>query len=170
MVNQSTRGVREQFADKTQQQAARSFADTRWNWLRQKARRRALVLVSFSLVSLYGLALYFDWVFVALPALLSFMGTVWLMRVVVRGITDYPDELVDERMREVRGLVYRYAFLATIGLISVYMAAFIINQVLAKAGWAQPMSADQLHDLSFWLFFACMALPSAIFAWREPEI
>lgn len=149
--------------------ADRDFSDTRYNWVRKPGRRKALVIVTFALVAVYGAANYFDWPLVALPALIGFGACYWLLRVSVRGVTDYPDEFVDERMREARGYTYRYAFIGATLLVSTYLITYIANQLMAKGGLVQPMSADQLHDLGFVLLFSCIALPSAIHAWLEPE-
>lgn len=149
--------------------AHRDFSDTRFNWIRTPSRRKALVMTTFLFVGLYGASNYLDWPLIALPALIAFGACYWLLRVSVRGVTDYPDEVVDERMREARGYTYRYAFIGTTGLTSLYLIAYIVNQLLAKAEFVLPMSADQLHDLAFVLLFSSIALPSAIHAWLEPE-
>ena len=41
---------------------------------------------------------------------------------------------------------------------------------LAKFAGAALMSAEQLHELSFVLFFCGMAVRGAIFAWTEREV
>lgn len=151
-----------------ERKAARDFSDTKYDWIRTEARRRLLVIITFALVLAYGLSNYFDLVFVTLPALIGYMICLWLLRMSVRGITDYPDDIVDERMREKRGYTYRYAYLGVMILISAYMVIYIANQVLAKPGYVSPITADQLHDMCFAFFFAGLALPSALYAWTEP--
>ncbi len=160
--------LRERAMVDVREKADRDFSDTRYNWLRTQPRRRLLVVLTYLLVLSYGTTNYFDLPFATLPALLLFMGCIWLLRVSVRGVTDYPDEVVDERMREMRGYTYRYAFMGVMVIMSGYLVIYIANQLLAKPGYVLPMTADQLHDLAFVTFFACMALPSAIYAWNEP--
>ena len=169
MTDQKARELRNTAMSDVELKAARDFADTKYNWIRTSGRRRALVVLTFTLVFVYGLSNYFDMVFVTLPALLAYMACLWLLRVSVRGVTVYPDELVDERMRELRGYTYRYAYLGVMVLLSGFLIAYIVNQLLAKPGYAEAMTADQLHDLFFAFFFACLALPSALYAWTEPD-
>ena len=151
------------------QKADRDFSDTRYNWLRTQPRRRTLVITTYFLVAIYGYTTYNDLPLITLPTLILYMLCLWLLRVSVRGVTDYPDEVVDERMREQRGYTYRYAFLGVMGLMSLYLVFYIGNQVLAKPGYVPAMTADQLHEGAFTLFFAALALPSAIYAWSEPD-
>lgn len=167
MVNQEADKLRQEMLDKVAEKAKRDFSDTRFDFLRPLERRRMLVIVSYALVLAYGVLNHFDQPLWVLPTLITWGISLWLLRLSTRGITDYPDELVDERMREVRGLTYRYAFMGCIIFMSVFMIIYIANQLLAKGGSVEYITADQLHDMSFCLFFACMALPSAIYAWNE---
>ncbi len=170
MANNESQELRKRVIDDVARKADRDFADTRYDWLRSQRRRRLLVTLTMVFVAAYGWGNYYDWPVMTLATLILFGVCLWLLRIAVRGITDYPDEIVDERMREVRGLTYRYAFLGVMALLSIYLVGYIVNQLLAKSGLVVPMSADQLHELAFMFFFAGMALPSAIFAWNEPEV
>ena len=170
MTNNDAQELRKKVLEDVARKADRDFADTRYDWLRSQRRRRLLVLLTMALVAVYGWGNYYEWPVTTLVALVLFFGCLWLLRIAVRGITDYPDEIVDERMREVRGLTYRYAFLGVMALFSIYLVFYIFNQLLAKAGLVTLMSAEQLHELGFTVFFTSMALPSAIFAWSEPEV
>lgn len=170
MSNDDAQELRKKVLEDVARKADRDFADTRYDWLRSRGRRRALVLLTMAFVVVYGLGNYFAWPVTTLVTLILFGVCLWLLRVAVRGITDYPDEIVDERMREVRGVTYRYAFLGVMCLLSLYLIVYIGNQLLAKSDIVAPMTADQLHELAFMFFFASMALPTAIFAWNEPEV
>ena len=162
--------LRQAVIDEIADKAERELNDTRYNWLRSLQRRRLLVILSFCLVAVYTVPVYFEWVFVTLPALLAYLGCLWLPRVAVRGITEFPDELVDERMRQKRGHTYRLAFVGSITFMSLYLCLYIGNQVMAKAGWVLPLTADQLHGMAFVMIFASIILPSSIYAWTEPEL
>lgn len=158
---------REEMLQQVEEKAARDFSDTRYDFVRSQTRRRWLVVISYVLLTAYGLSSVLDVPEAALALLIFWGVSVWLLRTAIRGLTDYPDELVDERIREVRGQTYRLAFLGANCLFSVYLVIYIANQLLAKSGTVLPMSADTLHDLAFPFFFGMMVLPTAIFAWRE---
>ena len=162
--------LRQEVMDDVAKRAAKGFADTRFDWLRPLSRRRGLVVLTFGLVSLYGIGMFLDWPFVVLGALIAFMACAALLRVSVRSVTDLPDEIVDERMREVRGLTYRYAFIGAVCVMTLYIVTYIANQLLAKAEVVSRLTAEQMHDASFVMFFTCLVLPTAIYAWMEPEV
>ena len=152
--------------------AERDLYDERYNGLRTPGRRKALVLTTVACVLLSGVSAMADWPLLALITLVSFLGLVFLLRRVGRSIVDLPDELIDERMREVRGLVYRWAY---IGLMTCIPMLFITDIVFSLAekfeilGLSR-LSADQWSDGLFTLFFLGMALPSMIHVWVEPEL
>ncbi len=159
--------------DNTLSQAAadvrRDQLDTRYNWLRVQSRRRQLVVITvMSLVTLLlGHLLAQPWV--NLFAMLVYLSCLMLLRTAVRGMTHYPDELVDERILAARGKTYRFAYLGAIALMMAYLLSYIGNELAVKFGWMLPLSAEALHDYAFVCFFAALALPDAIHAWREPE-
>ncbi|MEL7298641.1 MAG: hypothetical protein AAGJ86_13335 [Pseudomonadota bacterium] len=167
MTNPDAQRLREQVLNDVERKAARDLSDTRYDFIRPLSRRRALTVASFALLVVYAIADYFDQSLIVLPVFLTWGASLFLLRMAIRGLTDYPDEIVDERIREVRGTTYRYAFMGVIVLLSGYLSIYIANQLLAKGGLVLPMTADQLHDLAFPLFFGCMMMPTAIFAWNE---
>ncbi len=162
--------LRQEVLDRVEQLAQRDFADTRYNWLRTQGRRRLLVVGCYAMLLLYGVGLFGDYHFLPLIGLIGFGLSLWLMRMAVRSVVDLPDEVVDERMREVRGITYREAYLGVMTLISLHLVAYIANRVLAKAGVFDAFTAEDLHQLTFLLFFAAMALPGALYAWRERHV
>ncbi len=169
MTSRDSAELRKRMLDQTAAKAEQDFSDTRFDWLRTRSARRRSVLLTFAVLLAYGFGVYNDWPITALVALLTYFGMIFVLRTSVRGVTDYPDELVDERMREERGHAYRLAFIGTMALSSLYLIMYIGNQLLAKAGSVSPMTADQLHDSFFVFFFASMILPSAIYAWTQDE-
>lgn len=151
-------------------EARRSLDDERYDWVRPLGRRRALVVAGAALVLGYAVGVFAGWPVLTLVALVAYIGVLFLLRMAVRAITDLPDELVDERMRQVRGEVYRHAYVGTMGLVSVGIAVFIVNQITTKLGWTGTMTGEQMHELMFVIFFFAMGLPSALYAWQEREI
>lgn len=167
-MNEEAKRLRRDALAMIEDQVERDLNDESWAWLRTRNRRRGLVLLTFSILLIYAFGTANP--FVTLAALVAYGVCLWLLRKATRTITDIPDELVDERMRDVRGVTYRLSYLGTMTLISVYLVIYIGNRLMAQHEWMTELSAADLHDLAFVLFFACMALPSAVFAWREPEI
>lgn len=152
--------------------AERDLYDERYDWLRTPGRRRALVIVTVACVLTSWLAVMADWPLLALITLLSFLGLIFLLRRVGRSIVDLPDELVDERMREVRGLVYRWAY---IGMMTCIPMLFVADILLALAEKFEilgltRLTGDQWSDGLMTVFFLGMALPSMIHVWVEPEL
>lgn len=168
-MRHETDAMRQRLVDKTDE-ARRSLDDERYDWLRPLARRRALVTAGLVLICAYAAGVFAEWPVLTLISLLGYIGVLYLLRIAVRAITDLPEELVDERMRQVRGGVYRYAYVGTMGLLSVAIAIFIVNQITTKLGWTTTMTGEQMHELMFVIFFFAMGLPSALYAWREREI
>jgi hypothetical protein len=164
-----TRALRDDVLSQVAADARRDQLDTRYNWLRVRSRRRQVVAITgMSLASLL-IGHLLDQPWINLFALLAYMACLWLLRTAVRGMTHYPDELVDERILAARGKTYRLAYMGAMALMVVYLVSYIGNQLIAKLGWITPLSAEALHDYAFVCFFAALALPDAIHAWREPE-
>lgn len=163
--------LRQRMIDDAARKAERDFNDTRFNWLRTPRARRACVVLAFAVLVVYGFGIFYDLPVLSLVSLVTYLAMIFVLRTAVRGVTDYPDEVVDERMREERGHTYRLAYIGSMGLASLYLIMYIANQVMAKWGVVQPMSADLLHDSFFVFFFAALILPSAIYAWtiNEPD-
>lgn len=169
MTSRDRTELRRQMLDDAAKKAAKDFSDTRFNWLRTLRARRCIVLLTFAILLCYALGLFREWHLLTLLSLIAYLAMIFVLRTSVRGITDYPDELVDERMREERGHTYRLAYIGTMALGSLYLVMYIGNQVLARQGVVTPMSADMLHDSFFVFFFAGLVLPSAIYAWTMDE-
>ncbi|MEO0422035.1 MAG: hypothetical protein AAF184_06850 [Pseudomonadota bacterium] len=162
--------LRREMLQRVEQMAEREFADTRFDWLRSLPRRRALVVVCYTTLVLYGIGVFGGFAVLTLVSLIAYMATLWLLRLAVRSAVDLPEEVVDERMRAVRGVTYREAFIGTMVLMSAYLMVYIGNALLAKQGVFAPITADQLHELAFVMFFAALALPGALYAWRERHV
>jgi hypothetical protein len=156
--------------DDVAERARRGFEDTRFDWLRTRPRRRLLSVLSILLLLLYAIATLNGYPALTLPALIGWGITLWLLRHATRSIPDLPDEVVDERMRKVRGQIYRQSYITVMALLSLYIATFIVNRVWVKFYDASLMTAVQLQDLSFVLFFAGMMVPSILYAWTERDI
>ena len=165
------RAKREQFLRLSEAHAERALNDQRWNVLRTPANRKRLVIATFATLLVYAVANYLEQPVLALVGIVAYFGFLFAMRTATRTIPDLPDEIVDERMRAVRGVVYRYAYVGTIAVFTLVIVLEIALRLAARAG--APFSAltgDQWFDLMFVAFFATLAIPSAIFLWIEPEV
>ena len=168
---QQIKEKREEFLRLAEANADRALNDQRWNALRTPTNRKLLVVATFVVLLVYGVANYVDMPLVVLPALITFFLLLLAMRTASRTIPDLPEELADERMRAVRGRVYRLAYLTVVALYSLVFVTEILLRVVAKAGLpVTPLDVGQLVDLLFVAFFAALAIPSAIFLWIEPEL
>lgn len=147
--------------------------DRRWGWLSRPAMRRALVIanpVSWAL-TIYGatdlpLNLGFDqsalswWALAPIP--------LWLaVRRSVRLIADAPDELLDERLIEIRNRVYVTSYrslaagIATVAAIVIVMDA--LSDSLSAAG--ADTQIRLLIGCAVAAIWASVALPSVHLAW-----
>ncbi|MEM1263459.1 MAG: hypothetical protein AAGH76_13745 [Pseudomonadota bacterium] len=165
------REKREVFLNLAESHASRALHDQRWDRLRTPINRKRLVVATYAMLLVYSVANFSDQPFLALFALIGFMGLAWMMRIASRTIPDIPDELVDERMRAVRGVVYRYAYIGAVTIFSFVIALEIGLTLLGKV-WPSvgPLTGEQWFELMFIAFFATLVLPSAIFLWTEPEL
>ena len=163
---------RAEMLQRMEPRAERDLYDERLNWLRTPIRRRVLVIPTGPSIAIAGLAAIVDRPVISLVALAGFIALIFLLRKVGRSIVDLPDELVDERMRAVRGRVYRYAFIGLMALIPVLFISDILLSLVAKYSdtTLAPLTADQWWDGVMTVFFFGMALPGMIHAWIEPEL
>ena len=176
-MNQQTKDAvkekREEFLKVAEAQAERSLNDQRFDWLRTKSARRWLCILTVLSVVVYAVGNFIDNPIIPLPALICYGVLLMALRTAGRTIVDLPEELVDERMRAIRGDVYRQAFIGAVGLFSMVMITDIVFALVNKAFSVEsvaPFTADQWSSAVFALFFLYIALPSMIFVWREERI
>ncbi|MEL6447768.1 MAG: hypothetical protein AAFQ62_07500 [Pseudomonadota bacterium] len=164
MVNNELRN------DPVAQEAEEALYGENHAWLRSQRARRWLVVVAGAAIILSTASRLADWPFLALPAILVFLASWVGLRIAVRKIIDLPDQYIDERMRERRGIAYRHAYAGIGALLSVIMLAHIALTLLAKyQGWPS-MTGEVWFELSFTMVFSMMILPNAVYAWTERDI
>jgi hypothetical protein len=142
--------------------------DTRFDWLRPLARRRALVAVTAAWIPIVGMACVMD--IPALPAVAQLLGfgAWWVLQRVVRGMADLPDGYVDERMLAVRNAHYRTAYALLSG--ATVLPLFVLYMA-ADAGRVQFVpQARHLLALFSVVMLTALLLPSMLVAWNEPEV
>jgi hypothetical protein len=168
-IVKDSRDVRQQMVEKTRPTAEKYLNDVRYDWLRPRGRRRALVLGATLVIAAHSVLL---WTEAPRLVTLVLMAGGWvsysLLKWAVRGMADLPEDLIDERMNAVRDRQYRVAYT----FLSAGMAAVLVVMWMAadatRIAW-QP----QAHHLEsvFWAFlFFAMCLPSMLVAWTEREL
>lgn len=156
--------------------------NSKFRWLRSQRNRRQLVVITAIGIALIGMGSYWPslktllnvssevglvvFSIMAIFVILSALGGYSLLRVSVRGITEAPNELLDERQIEVRNDSFRYAY-----YIMGYMTMLLL---LALAiGPEMRLFQAEGNDGSYLFIaalFAYSSLPSMVLAWRERDI
>jgi hypothetical protein len=173
-------GIRSQWtrAGTANREAADRYADqimrdTRWDRLRPRRVRRALVVTFLALLALTG-ALYLSGLaLIGLVSLLLTIGTWVLLRLAVRTIADLPDEYLDERQSFVRDRAHLQAYRLLGGLVAVSLSGLLL-WVIVAADTGDVAALDVSEDAALGVLWVglglVLALPSIILAWNEPEV
>jgi hypothetical protein len=147
----------------------RAQRDQRFQWLRSRKVRRALVIMSallcVGIIPGFAQGGAIVGIVVTIAAALSW----WALRISVHTVADLPDRFLDERQRAIRDRAYLDAYriyasiiggLATIGLV---MFVFVSESeaVTLTTTWNQA-----LGGVLFILILAS-ALPSMVVAWLD---
>ena len=167
---EQVRAKRAEMLELVSESAERDLHDERYDWLRSLSRRRWLVGATLAMPVCYGLTLFYDWPLVSLICLIAYGAAWFLLRRATRLIADLPEEFLDERQLTVRYRAYYHAFLGAAAVLSVLLLIVMANQLLAKAIGSAELSTSQLFDLIIAALFVVLPLPTAIFAWTEPEL
>lgn len=150
----------------TENEVVKSLNDTRWNSLRTRPVRRALVIgfaataAALMITSLdFGAGpgvtdVFSGIVFIVLGSAL-FLGY-FALRTSVRQLADAPDELLDERQIAVRNSVYLHAY----RLSSVVLLGVLVIMLFDVFSWP---------NVLFTVAMLMAALPSMVLAWQLPR-
>jgi hypothetical protein len=145
--------------------------DTRWDWMRTRRARRAIVGVMIAMLVAIPLA----WVF--LPSLAA-LGVVaiaaivwWALRMSVRVVADLPEEYLDERQARVRDRAYVESYRWFAGITLAAATGALIWFVFASEN--DVVTVDLTWNVAmaiFWTFEGlALSLPSIALALREPD-
>lgn len=159
--------------DAADRYADQIMRDTRWDGLRSRRARRALVVMFLALLALTG-ALYLSGLAaVGLVVLVLTIGTWVLLRLAVRTIADLPDEYLDERQATVRDQAYLQSYRVLAGVVAVALSLLLLWViVVADTGDVATLivSEDDVLGVLWVGLGLVLALPSIIVAWHEPEV
>jgi len=156
--------------------------NSKFKWLRSQRNRRILVVLYALGILVVSLGSYYPTlktslnisseaeitilvvtgIFVVLSLLIGYS----LLRVAVRGITEAPDELLDERQIQIRNTSYRYAYLAMLYVVFAILLAMFFGPELVLF---EPQGNDGSY-LVIAALFAFSSAPSMVLAWREKDI
>jgi hypothetical protein len=156
--------------------------NSKFRWLRSQRNRRALVVVYTLALILVSLSSYYTMLktsldlsseteilgfsFSIIVLLLLTVTCYSLLRIAVRGISEAPDELLDERQIHVRNSSYRYAYLGLSWVILVVLLLTIVGPDLN-------LFQSEGNDGSFLMIaamFAVSSAPAMVLAWQEKDI
>ena len=150
------------------QRAETLAVDTSFDWIRPIGRRRVLVvsqgIIVAALVTNAFAATGMVASFVQLALLVvGFVGVI-LLRAAMRGIADFPDTAVDERIISSRNAAYleAYRWLAA-GTALVMLIAF------AASIRGRALTTNNIPTLMLSFLLAAISLPSAVLAWNQPD-
>lgn len=159
---------RAEMIDAIRDKADRELNDERFAAWRTPSRRRLVIAGWIATVGLTTVAAWFDWPLVLPIGLVAALGFAFLLRRIVRGMADLPDELLDERMLARRNQAYRMAYsgLAVVALIPA-VALWLAADATAIDF---ELEARHLGALTYLVLGIALALPSAILAMTEDEL
>lgn len=142
--------------------------DTRFDWLR--TRRSRIALVALMIVVLVANAA--AWLLIPLAGIVFVLiGAVvwWALRMSVRVVADLPEEYLDERQNQVRDRAYvdAYRWFAAVTLVAATAGLVLFIIFSTDDQWTVTLSYGGLMA-AFWTFEGlALALPSMALALRE---
>lgn len=148
--------------------AASLLEDTRYDRWRPTGRRRLLVLAATLSIILTCYTAWIGDVFLLLPAIMVSGGCWWILRKVVRGMADLPDEFVDERIRAVRNEHYLYAYRLLSGGACLVVLLMFMAADARQLAWQ--VEARHLEALFWAVLLSSLMLPSMLLAWSQREV
>ena len=157
--------------------------DSKFRWLRSQRNRRLLVVIVAIGISLISMGSYWPsikasleissdtgfiiFLIVAMFVIFAVLVGYSLLRVSVRGITEAPNELLDERQIRVRDDSFRYAYYIMGYITLLLLLAATINPAELSLFQTEGNNGSYLLIAAL---FAYSSLPSMVLAWREGNI
>lgn len=157
--------------------------DSKFRWLRSQRNRRLLVVIVAIGISLISMGSYWPsikasleissdtgfiiFLIVAMFVIFAVLVGYSLLRVSVRGITEAPNELLDERQIRVRDDSFRCAYYIMGYITLLLLLAATINPAELSLFQTEGNNGSYLLIAAL---FAYSSLPSMVLAWREGDI
>ena len=161
-----TKSTRSQKA--VEEMAETVMRDTRWDWLRTRRSRIALVVLMVVALAANAIA----WLIIPLAGIVFVLIAAviwWALRMSVRVVADLPEEYLDERQNRVRDRAYVEAYRLFAGVTLVAATAALVLFIIASTDdqWTVTLTYGGVMA-AFWTFEGlALALPSMVIALRE---
>lgn len=142
-------------------------------WAKRLSARRALVVAMYTIPTaalLLRITVTTGW-FSSLAGwaavLLTLLCWGWVVGA-TRSAAELPDDYLDERERSTRDRSYRLAYACFTGAIG--LAVLYLYFAVDAPRLQLPLPSAASSTLWFWaVFYPAMSLPSAMYAWLEPD-
>jgi multisubunit Na+/H+ antiporter MnhB subunit len=149
----------------------KDLSDTRWDWLRTPRGLTAVIAVSFFVLFVAPVIVWFvdDGIGFAPLVMVAGVFVAWfLLRRAVRLVADAPDDALDERLIEIRNRTYLSAYRAiagVLGLIATVLLFWSIVEIRAGSPAATfSLTWPQANALVWFVFAQIMLMPSLTLA------
>lgn len=162
---------RQRYRDVVDVAAKDALHDSRWNALRSRRARRAIVAVGFVLIVAVTPAFIATWI--AGAAVTVGIVVAWaLLRRSLREVGDLPARLLDERQLAVRNRAYRTAWKLFMGVFTFALGVCAGVLLDASDFGASPIEVTMSLGAGLGVIAAVAGitalLPYAVLAWLEP--
>lgn len=150
---------------------ARELADTRWDWLRGPVGLRFVVVLSFLVLFVAPVVVWFvedRWGLVPLAFVASVFLTWFLLRRAVRLVMDAPDHTLDERLIAVRNQAYFLGYRALAGVMGTGASLLLLWSIIEIRSGAEAaafsLTWPQVNALLWFVLAQVVLLPSLALA------
>jgi hypothetical protein len=165
------RQAREQAMERRVEQ---QMTDTRFNGLRGRAGRRALVAAMTVAIVVGPVAWLVGGSVWGIVSVVVSAALWWALQISVRTVADLPEEYLDERQRRVRDRAYVEAYRIFAGLMVIGASAGLVAFIVLGQDpdtWSIALTWDAVSAIFWAVMASALALPSMVLAVRErPEL
>lgn len=149
----------------------KDLSDTRWDWLRTPRGLTAVIAVSFFVLFVAPVIVWFvdDGIGIIPLVMIAGVFAVWfLLRRAVRLVADAPDDALDERLVAIRNRIYLSAFRALATVLSFMVMALLIWAFQADDSGVMTMTLSltwpQTNAVVWFLYGQILVWPSLALA------
>lgn len=151
------------------ERSVRQFDDERFDWLRRRPARVAVVVAYVTATVVMAWTWYLGTA--AGVGGLALWGCAFVaLHRSVRSVADLPDDALDERLRRDRDASYVSAYRLVAGVLGVAMGLLFVQVVVADANEETDLLTVGVDDTNavFWVTFSLLlGVPSIAMAWRR---
>ena len=161
----ASRKMRDDALDTIRASAERKMNDTRLDPLRRPGPRKliALAVLAIAISTAWAFSSEGGWSLILLALVIAGW---FLLQAINRGFMDFPDELVDERIRSLRNDTYRESYIWLGAVLSINALAALF---LYAGGRTLDLGLTP-YGHAMGLFWVMAVLPGVVFALKVREI